>query len=61
MKTPKLGLNVTSPAEWQTLKYEDYILLMAGQGETSNMSMIDAAVGNLQDYLSKLETALSAI
>ena len=60
-KTEKLQLMLCSPSEWSTTKYADYIKMMAGGDGASNMELIDAAIGALQDSNDALEEILKTI
>lgn len=60
-KTNYLNLAVTTPEEWSTKKYRDFILELAGVDETSNMQVVDKAIGNLRDTLNSIESQLSSL
>lgn len=60
-KTEHLGLSLLSSAEYNITLRKDYIAALSGPEETSNMQIIDQAVGELQATLSALEIALAAI
>jgi len=61
MTTKNLGLILTSSDEWGTKKYREFIEEQAGTDETSNMQLIDAAIGELQEELDALEEQLALI
>lgn len=60
-KSEKLGLSLLSSSEYDTTLRKDYIAALSSPEETSNMQIIDSAVGALQDELKALEIALAAI
>lgn len=60
-KTENLGLALLSSAEYDTTLRRDYIKALSGPEETSNMQLIDKAVGNVARELGAMETALGKI
>ena len=60
-QTSKLSLAVLPEGEFSTTQYRDFILAMAGDTTGSNMALIDASVGSLQETLTALEAVLATI
>lgn len=60
-KTKNLGLALLSSAEYDTTLRRDYIKALSGPEGTSNMQLIDKAVGDVAQKLEGMETALSKI
>lgn len=59
--TENIGLTLTPGSEWATKKYGTFITEMAGQTGTSNLELIDKAVGEDRRAISDLESAVDAI
>lgn len=60
-QTSNLKLALTAPEEWPTKKYKDFILELAGVDDTSNMQVIDNAIGSLRATLDAIDTQLSSL
>ena len=54
-KSPKLGLTLT-PASESTKKFLEFRTEMAGDSPTSNMMILDAAVGKVADRCEEYDT-----
>lgn len=61
MNTEHLGLHLLPSNEFDAKKYYEYIEELSGDGSTSNMQLIDAAIAGLDLAVSSIETQLSAI
>lgn len=59
--TENIGLTLTPGSEWATKKYGTFITEMAGQTGSSNLELIDKAVGEDRAAISALEEAVDAI
>lgn len=60
-KTEHLGLALLPSAEYDTTLRRDYIAALSGPEGTSNMQLIDKAIGDVAKKLEDMETALSKI
>lgn len=60
-QSTNLGLSLLPSSEYDTTLRKDYIAALSGPEATSNMQIIDTAVGALQAELNALEVALAAI
>lgn len=60
-KTEHLGLALLSAAEYDTTLRRDYIAALSGPEGTSNMQLIDKAIGRVEKDLAGVEAALSKI
>ena len=59
--TLNLNLALTDRSEWPSKKFSQFLIEMAGVSETSNMQIIDKAIGDLQTSLRNIDDYLSTI
>ena len=60
-KTEHLGLALLPSSEYDTTLRRDYIAALSGPEGTSNMQLIDKAIGRVEKDLAGVEAALSKI
>ena len=60
-KTTNLGLALLPSDEYDTTLRRDYIMALSGPEGTSNLQLIDKAVGDVAQKLEGMETVLSKI
>ena len=60
-KTKNLELILTDRSEWSSKTFSQYILEISGVEGDSNMKLIDAAIGSINQTLTTINTDLESV